>query len=97
MSKTGVPGPRPAPKPASPIRRWADWPDDVRAMLREWNWRQLLRFGHRPAPFWCGDCGTFCAPNPNGDAEVVNGVLCDDCLIARAWRRPPGEFVEGGR
>jgi hypothetical protein len=71
-------------KPASPIKTWDGWPDDVRAIIRDWNHRCGLSFVRGPV-FKCADCEAFCEPAPNGDA-VFRGTLhlCDDCVIARA-------------
>lgn len=71
-------------KPASPIRSWRDWPEDVVDLLKHWNggYRGLSFWGHRV--FKCPDCEQFCEPQKYGTATLHGVEICDDCLIARA-------------
>lgn len=76
-------------KPASGIENWAAWPDDVRALLMEWNsGRPEARLSfYRRGLFDCADCCERCEPARNGVACIkTHGRewLCDDCLIGRA-------------
>jgi hypothetical protein len=89
---TDDPGPI---KPHGHARGWAAWPADVRPTLRVWNWLGLLRFERIGVPFRCGGCGEMVATNPGGDAVIVVGHRCDDCLVALARRTPPAALVTG--
>lgn len=73
-------------KPASPIRSWRDWPEDVVEILKWWNGghRGLSFSGH--GVFKCPDCERFCEPQMYGTATIHGVEVCDDCLIVRARR-----------
>jgi hypothetical protein len=73
-------------KPASGIRTWTDWPEDVVEILKWWNggYRGLSFWGHRV--FKCPDCNQFCEPQMYGNATIDKVSFCDDCIIARARR-----------
>jgi hypothetical protein len=85
-------------KPPSGIRRWQDWPDDVRPVLERWN-RQKggLSFGNDRV-FKCADCERFCRERFGcvfARWSESPEYVCDDCMIARA-RSLPSNFSSSG-
>jgi hypothetical protein len=89
--------PRLAAHPASGISSWADWPDDVRDILRAWNKERFndgyrLRFemtsvlGLPPSTFICRECLEEHYEPDYGVALFEGKTLCDPCLIASARR-----------
>lgn len=88
-----------APLPASPIRRWEEWPDDVRPTLQAWNkersdGRWHLRFeinavvaAPRPV-FCCSGCGYEHYEPEFGVALLDGAPICDGCLIIVARANP---------
>jgi hypothetical protein len=74
-------------RPASPIRSWDGWPDDVRAWLRARNSSRERRLTFRYVrgnAFRCATCREW--HEVPGTIAVFDGLsLCDDCLtiIAR--------------
>lgn len=83
-------------KPKSGITCWSGWPDDVVETLRKWNRQGKLSFRGSQV-FKCIDCALFCEPQSFTAAMLRYkthgkwhklGNVCDDCLIARARKKP---------
>lgn len=72
-------------KPASEIRDWRGWPEDVRGQLLGWNKgpNAPLSF-RRLGEFECLGCKELCASHRYGAAVLSGNPLCDDCLIGYA-------------
>lgn len=66
--------------PPRRIEKWADWPDDVRPILRSLNRTHALRFAGTK-PFKCGICDKATEGNRYGNAEFHGMDICDPCII----------------
>lgn len=78
-------------RPRSGIESWDSWPEDVRALLKQWNKERDLTFtriddvvGAYPIIFQCEVCHEWYRPSKNGVCVYFDKAMCDHCMVIHA-------------
>jgi hypothetical protein len=94
----------------SEIEDWAGWPEQIVGIVRAWNDAHRLRFVYPheifevfpSCIFRCRGCSRFVDPAGSTACRLDGEVVCDDCVIDRAFRygilgRPETELEKAKR